>query len=287
MKSAPETTLTVPLGHPMTPAFYRVRRRRSETYDTFTLELGPPKGSSGCNFAPGQFNMLYAFGVGEAPISVSGNPARPNSLVHTVRSVGAVSKALCQLKPGEVVGVRGPFGGSWPVDEGKGRDVLIVAGGIGLAPLRPALYAILARRKEFKRVALLYGARTPQDLLYVKEIEKWRSRLDLSVYVTVDRARGDWLGAVGVVTTLIPRTAFDPETALAMVCGPEIMMRFTILELQKRGMKDAQLYISMERNMKCAVGFCGHCQFGPAFVCKEGPVFRYDRLRPFLDHREV
>jgi NAD(P)H-flavin reductase len=287
MKSAPETIAAAPSAHPMTPSFYRVRRRRPETYDTFTLELEPPKGSGGFAFAPGQFNMLYAFGVGEVPVSVSGSPARPQSLVHTIRSVGPVSRTLSQLRPGGLVGVRGPFGSSWPVNEGAGRDVVIVAGGIGLAPLRPALYAILARRRDFKRVALLYGARTPQDLLYVKEIEKWRGRLDLSVYVTVDRALGDWLGAVGVVTTLIPRTAFDPETALTLVCGPEIMMRFTILELQKRGMKDDQIYVSMERNMKCAVGFCGHCQLGPAFICRDGPVFRFDRIRPFFELREV
>jgi NAD(P)H-flavin reductase len=287
MKSAPEQTTAVPFAHPMTPAFYRVRRRRRETYDTFTVELEPPEGSRGFAFAPGQFNMLYAFGMGEVPISVSGSPARPKSLVHTVRSVGPVSKALSQLRPGDVVGVRGPFGSPWPVKEGAGRDVVIVAGGIGLAPLRPALYSILARRKDYRRVALLYGARTPADLLYLKELEQWRSRLDLSVYVTVDRAMGDWLGSVGVVTTLIPRTAFDPGTALAMLCGPEIMMRFTILELQKRGMKNDQIYISMERNMKCAVGFCGHCQLGPAFICREGPVFRFDRIRPFFELREV
>jgi NAD(P)H-flavin reductase len=271
----------------MTPEFYRLRRRRAETYDTFTVELEPPDGARGFAFAPGQFNMLYAFGVGEVPISVSGSPASPRLLVHTVRSVGAVSKAISLMKPGDVVGVRGPFGSSWPVEEAAGRDVLIVAGGIGLAPLRPALYAILARRKDFRRVALLYGARTPADLLYVKELEHWRGRLDLSVYVTVDRAMGDWLGSVGVVTTLIPRTAFEPETALAMVCGPEIMMRFTILELQKRGLKDHQIYLSMERNMKCAVGFCGHCQFGPAFICRDGPVFRYDRIRKLVELREV
>jgi NAD(P)H-flavin reductase len=287
MKSAPEETQAVPFPHPMTPEFYRLRRRKTETYDTFTVELEPPPGSRGMDFAPGQFNMLYAFGVGEVPISVSGDPGRPKSLIHTVRSVGAVSKAISQMKPGGVVGVRGPFGSSWPVEEAVGRDVVIVAGGIGLAPLRPALYAILARRKEFHRVALLYGARTPSDLLYVKELEHWRGRLDLSVLVTVDRALGGWLGGVGVVTTLIARTVFDPATALAMVCGPEIMMRFTILELQKRGLQDDQIYISMERNMKCAVGFCGHCQFGPAFICREGPVFRYDRIRKFVVLREV
>jgi NAD(P)H-flavin reductase len=287
MKSAPEQTTAVPFAHPMTPAFYRVRRRRRETYDTFTIELDPPEGVRGLAFAPGQFNLLYAFGVGEAPISISGSPERPNTLIHTIRNVGAVSKALSRMAAGDLVGVRGPFGSAWPVEQGIGRDVVIVAGGIGLAPLRPALYAILARRKEFQRVALLYGARTPDDLLYVEELERWRSRLDMSVLVTVDRAMGDWRGAVGVVTTLIHRTAFDPASALAMVCGPEIMMRFTILELQKHGIQQEQIYISMERNMKCAVGFCGHCQLGPTFICKDGPVFRYDHIRRFSELREV
>ena len=271
----------------MTPTFYRVRRRRRETYDTFTIELDLPEGSRGFAFAPGQFNMLYAFGIGEAPISISGSPERPKTLVHTIRSVGAVSKALSQMAAGDLVGVRGPFGSAWPVEQGVGRDVVIVAGGIGLAPLRPALYAILARRKDFQRVALLYGARTPEDLLYVKELEHWRSRLDMSVLVTVDRAMGDWRASVGVVTTLIHRAAFDPASTLAMVCGPEIMMRFTILELQKHGIGSEQIYISMERNMKCAVGFCGHCQLGPTFICKDGPVFRYDRIRQFSELREV
>ncbi len=285
MKSAPEQPAA--LAHPLAPQFYRVLRRRAETYDTFTVELEPPAGAPGLSFAPGQFNMLYAFGVGEVPISVSGHPGRPQLLVHTVRSVGAVSKALAGLKRGDRVGVRGPYGSSWPVGEAPGRDVLIVAGGIGLAPLRPALYSILARRKDFGRVALLYGARTPADLLYLKEIERWRGRLDLTVLVTVDRAAPDWRASVGVVTTLIGRAAFDPANTLAMVCGPEIMMRFTILELQKRGLENPQIYISMERNMKCAVGFCGHCQLGPHFICREGPVFRFDRIRPFFEGREV
>jgi NAD(P)H-flavin reductase len=287
MKSALEQATPASLAHPLAPTFYRVLRRRPETYDTFTVELEPPDGTSGLAFAPGQFNMLYAFGVGEVPISVSGNPARPQLLIHTVRSVGAVSKALSGMKRGDQVGVRGPFGSCWPVAEGVGRDVLIVAGGIGLAPLRPALYSILAHRKDFGRVALLYGARTPADLLYLKELERWRGRLDLTVLVTVDRAAPDWRASVGVVTTLISRAAFDPGNTLAMVCGPEIMMRFTILELQKRGLENSQIYISMERNMKCAVGFCGHCQLGPHFICREGPVFRFDRIRSTFEGREV
>lgn len=272
---------------PMLPSPYRVQRVRQDTYDTFTLELQPANGAGGLRFNAGQFNMLYIFGVGEVPISISGDPATPATLVHTTRAVGTVTKAMRQLKRGDVLGVRGPFGTHWPVAEAAGNDAVIVAGGIGLAPLRPALYALLANREKFGKVVLLYGTRTPSDILFRRELESWRSRLDLEVYVTVDRATGNWRGNVGVVTTLIPKAPFDPRSAVAMVCGPEIMMRFTVLELQKRGVPVENIFLSMERNMKCAVGFCGHCQFGPTFVCKDGPVFRYDRIKDLLAKREI
>lgn len=271
----------------MMPAPFRVQRLRQDTYDTFTLELQPANGLSEFAFAAGQFNMLYVFGAGEVPISISGDPAKSQTLVHTTRAVGVVTKAMRKLQRGEMLGVRGPFGTHWPVAEALGSDIVIVAGGIGLAPLRPALYALLARREKYGKVVLLYGARTPEDILYRRELERWRARLDLEVYVTVDRAAGNWRGNVGVVTTLIPKAPFDPRNAVAMVCGPEIMMRFTVLELQKRGVPAENIFLSMERNMKCAVGFCGHCQFGPAFICKDGPVFRYDRIKDLFTKREI
>lgn len=286
MKSTLEQTAAA-IPNPMTPAFCRVLRTRQETRDTFTVELEPPAGAQASPFAPGQFNMLYAFGVGEVPISVSGDPARPKSLIHTIREVGAVTRAMRVLKRGDLLGVRGPFGSSWPVEEAMGRDVVIVAGGIGLAPLRPALYSILAHRQKYGRVVLMYGTRTPEDILFRKELERWRARLDMSVHVTVDRAMAAWRGSVGVVTTVVPRANFDSRNALVLVCGPEVMMRFTILELQKRGVGLDQIYISTERNMKCAIGFCGHCQLGPTFVCKDGPIFRYDRIQPFFEIREI
>jgi NAD(P)H-flavin reductase len=285
MKSMPEEMTTVVPPAPMTPVFCRVLKSRQETRDTFTIELEPPAEAK--PFAPGQFNMLYVFGVGEVPISVSGDPRRPHPMVHTVREVGAVTRAMRALKRGDVLGVRGPFGSSWPVEEAVGRDVVIVAGGIGLAPLRPALYSILAHRQKYGRVVLMYGTRTPEDILFRKEVERWRARLDLSVHVTVDRAMAAWRGSVGVVTTIIPRAGFDPRNALAMVCGPEAMMRFTILELQNRGVGLDRIYVSTERNMKCAIGFCGHCQLGPTFVCKDGPIFRYDTIQPFFEIREI
>jgi NAD(P)H-flavin reductase len=274
-------------ANPMLPQLYRVQRVWREMRETFTLELVPDNGAAGLSFAPGQFTMLYVFGVGEAPISMSGDPARPQTLVHTVRAVGTVTQGLQRLKRGDVVGVRGPFGSSWPVQEAEGNDVVLVAGGIGLAPLRPALYHLLAQRDRYGRVVLLYGARTPQDVLYARELEQWRGRFDLDVEVTVDSATDPWRGQVGVVTTFIPKASFDPFNTVAMVCGPEVMMRFTVLELQKRGVHAENIFVSMERNMKCALGFCGHCQFGPTFICKDGPVLRYDRIQSWFGQREI
>ena len=204
-----------------------------------------------------------------------------------MRAVGAVSAAITRLRRGTIIGVRGPYGSSWPVAESEGSDIVIVAGGLGLAPLRPAIYAVLARRQRYGRVVVLYGARSPADILYRRELEAWRRRLDVDIVVTVDHAAADWRGNVGVVPALIPRIPFDPDHAVAMVCGPEIMMRFTIDALRQRGLPADQIYLSMERNMKCAVGLCGHCQFGPAFVCRDGPVFRFDRIAAIFNIREI
>lgn len=275
-------------GNPMLPEPYRIGRVRAETHDTFTIELVPSSANGTIPaFEPGQFNMIYAFGTGEVPISISGDPANGRSITHTIRSVGTVTKAIQGLKRGSVVGVRGPFGSCWPLDEAQGKDVVIVTGGIGLAPLRPAIYRLIADREKYGKIVLLYGARTPRDLLYVRELEKWRGRFDIQVGITTDTAKGKWRGNVGVVTTLIPRAAFDPAKCVAMICGPEIMMRFTIMELKKFGVPAERVYVSMERNMKCAVGFCGHCQFGSAFVCKDGPVFRYDKIQYLFGKREI
>ncbi len=279
--------MTVAVRDPMLPRPYRVQSVQKETSDTFTVELKPEAGQSAFPFAPGQFNMLYVFGLGEVPISISGDPGRPQGLVHTTRAVGAVTKGMGKLKKGDAIGVRGPYGTRWPVEEAAGNDVVFVAGGIGLAPLRPALYHILADRQRYGRVVLLYGARTPEDILYKSQLKAWRAAFDLEVHVTVDRATRDWRGNVGVVTTLIPRVPFDPYHTVAMVCGPEVMMRFTVMELERRGVAQERIHISMERNMKCAVGFCGHCQFGPHFICKDGPVFPYGKVRELLSKWEV
>jgi NAD(P)H-flavin reductase len=282
MRDGKDVTANPMLTHP-----YLVKGVQQETYDTFTIELEPKNGPRPLSFLPGQFNMLYVFGVGEVPISICGDPAKPETLVHTTRAVGTVTKAMWKLRRGDLIGVRGPFGTSWPVEEAKGHDVVIVTGGIGLPPLRPSVYYLLSKKQEYGKLFLLYGARTPEDIVYGREIEQWRKRPELSVDVTVDRATGQWRGNVGVVTTLIPKADFDPANTIAMIVGPEIMMRFTIAELQRRGVRDENIYISMERNMKCGFGFCGHCQLGPFFVCKDGPVFRFDRIKPFFGKGEV
>ncbi|WP_348983893.1 FAD/NAD(P)-binding protein [Methylosinus sp. C49] len=271
------------IAAPMIPRVARVVKRKREIEDVVTLEIE----GGAFDFAPGQFNMLTAFGVGEAAISVSGDPADSARLIHTIRAVGAVSRALTELHVGEPIGLRGPFGRGWPMAEAEGRDVIVVAGGLGLAPLRPALYRLFAEREKYGRILLLFGARSPADILFRDELEAWRGRLDIEVEATVDHARGDWRGNVGVVTTLLSRAQFDAANALAMLCGPEIMMRFVANALLERGVAQERVYLSMERNMKCAIGFCGHCQFGPVFICRDGPVFPYSQLRGLIAKKEI
>ncbi len=231
--------------------------------------------------------MLYMFGIGEVAISISGDPAARGGYVHTVRNVGAASGAIAGLAAGAMLGLRGPFGTAWPTEAAEGSDVVFVAGGLGLAPLRPAIYRVLAQRARYGRVVLLYGTRNPPDILYRHELERWRRRLDVDIMVTVDHADAGWRGNVGVVPRLISRAGFDPHSSIAMVCGPEVMMRFSALALHEAGIPTDRIYLSMERNMKCAIGLCGHCQFGPDFICKDGPVMRYDRIAGILAVREI
>jgi len=271
----------------MIPVPYRITKVQRETRDVFTIEIQPEAIESDFQFAPGQFNMVYIFGVGEVALSISGNPSRTKTLTHTIRAVGWVTRALQAMKKSEMIGVRGPFGTPWPLEKAEGNDVLVVAGGVGLAPLRPAIYQLLAQRERYGNVSILYGARSPDDILFEKELGKWRGRFDLHVDATVDSAKRGWMGNVGVVTQLIPKAKFDPDNTVAMICGPEIMMRFTIKELKNQGMDDDGIYLSMERNMKCAIGFCGHCQFGPKFICKDGPVLRYDSIRTLFGQRQI
>ncbi len=285
MSMASTDTAALRPADPFVPQIYRVDRVSRELPDTVTLDLTPLAGRRP-PFAPGQFNMLYAFGVGEVAISMSGGREH-DAFVHTVRDVGAVSGAIAKLAPGAVVGLRGPFGTGWPVKEAEGSDLVIVAGGLGLAPLRPAIYQVLANRGRYGRVVILLGSRNPKDMLFRHELEQWRRRLDVDIEVTVDHADADWRGNVGVVPALIPRAAFDPHEAVALICGPEVMMRFTVNALRDAGLAPDRIHLSMERNMKCAIGLCGHCQFGPTFVCKDGPVLRFDRIADIFTTREI
>jgi NAD(P)H-flavin reductase len=269
----------------MVPEPYEVLTTRQDTVDTWTLELRPPD-SSGLPFAPGQFTMISAGGSGEVPISISGDPGDPGILVHTVRAVGLATEALCAAQPGQILSVRGPYGAPWPVDDLDGADVVVMAGGIGLAPLRPALLSLLTARERYGRLILLYGSRAPNQLLFEDELETWTGR-GMEVLVTVDAAGPEWLGHVGVVTRLVRRAGIDAERAVALLCGPEIMMRFAALSLTDAGIPASRIYGSMERNMQCGIGHCGHCQLGPTLVCRDGPVYRWDELEPWLAIRDL
>ena len=272
-----------PCSDPMAPVPTPITRVIRETPDTLTFQLAPARGHA---FQPGQFNMLYLRGVGELPISISGDPARPEQLVHTIRAVGGVSITMQGLKKGDWLGIRGPYGNAWPVEEARGQDVLIVAGGLGLAPLRPAIYHVLNNRSQYRRVAILYGARSPEDMLYRKELPRWAER-DVWIQTTVDRRSLGWSGNVGLVTGLFRNLSLDPDRTVAMVCGPEVMMRFAIRDLAALGLPPTAMYVSMERNMKCGLGLCGQCQYGHLHVCKDGPIFRFDRVASLFELREV
>ncbi|MFJ8350191.1 FAD/NAD(P)-binding protein [Streptomyces sp. NPDC094153] len=271
------TTMAAPLP-------YHVADTWAETGDTRSIELTPAAGAL-APFSPGQFAMIYAFGVGEVPISASALRGRQGGLVHTVRAVGAVSTALCRLRPGAGVGLSGPYGTGWDLDSAVGHDVLVIAGGIGLAPLRPVVHAVLDRPDIYGRLTVLVGARTPADLIYRDEIESWRG--PARVAVTVDRPGPGWRGEVGVVTTLLDRLDLRPERTRALVCGPEVMTRHTARSLLARDLVPQSVQVSLERNMRCATGHCGHCQLGPLLLCRDGPVVGYDRVAHLLLVREL
>jgi anaerobic sulfite reductase subunit B len=269
---------------PVLPSRYHVVDRQDETHDTVTLDLRPvDRPIPACQ--PGQFTMLYAFGVGEVPVSVSG--MGPDAeLAQTVRAVGAVTRALCAAGPGRLLGVRGPYGTHWDVASAAGGDLLIVAGGIGLAPLRGALLAALERRDRYRRVVVLIGARSPAELVFARELAEWR-RAGADVEVTVDRPAYGWTGHVGVVTQLLGRADLDPAATTALLCGPEVMMRLTARDLLALGVPARRIRVSLERNMRCGVAECGHCQLGPLLLCRDGPVIGYDVAAPLLAIREL
>jgi anaerobic sulfite reductase subunit B len=264
------------------PVPHRVVARRAETADTVTLRF-EPVGPALPDFRPGQFAMVHSFGRGEIPVSVSSVQAT-GGLAHTVRSVGAVSDGVCAARVGDVLGIRGPYGTGWELERARGRDVVIVAGGIGFAPLRPLILAALAEPSAYGRVNVLVGARTPDDLIAREEVAGWTTAY---TGMTVDRPGGDWRGDVGVVTQLLGRAHFDPGSAWAFVCGPEPMIRAASRELAHLGVRRDRVRVSLERNMRCATGHCGHCQLGPLLLCRAGPVVDWERAEPLLSVREL
>ena len=304
----------------MRPVLYTVTSAKREMASTMTITLEPPRqvgiGQTGAAqtgaaqtgaaqpgaaepgaaepgaaqglvpIAPGQFNMLWSWGVGEAPISAS-QSGLDGALVHTVRDVGGVTKALCAKQPGDVVGVRGPFGRGWDIDTARGQDLIVVGGGIGLAPLRPVVHTILASRSDFGRVALVVGARSAAELLFRPELDSWWRDRAITVRTIVDRPSRDWHGSIGIVTNELPRLEIDPGRTVVMVCGPEVMMRFVALNLIERGVAPEAIQVSLERNMQCAVGQCGHCQLAGYFLCRDGPVLTWEVARPLLEVREL
>lgn len=266
------------------PSPFRVGERRQDTADTWTLTLEPL--GEGFAVAPGQFVMVYMFGVGEVPISVSGPPeSQGEPVVLTVRDVGAVTHAICSSQPGAVLGLRGPLGNSWPVETASGGDILVVAGGIGLAPLRPVVLHALRHRTNYQNVWVLYGARTPQDLLYRDELDAWQ--FEVGVDITVDAANTNWLGRVGVVPKLVGQADFRSDSVRAFVCGPEVMIHFTVEALRERGVPDERIFLSLERDMRCGVGLCGHCQLGPTLICRDGPVYTQAQVAELMEVREL
>ncbi len=270
---------------PLVPRPVLVRAKRVECLDTVTLELAAPH-SSEFAFRPGQFNMLYVYGVGEIPVSVSGDPNHPVTLFHTIRATGAVSRALIEAESGDVLGLRGPYGSAWPLESARHGDVLILAGGIGLAPLRPLLYELARHRSQYRNVTLLYGTRLPETILYrdlLASLAQWR----IDTYVTVDSATPGWTGNVGVVTSQMSKAVFDPQGTTVFMCGPEVMMRFAVRTVLDAGIPEQNVHLSLERNMKCAIRQCGRCQLGPVFVCRDGPVFPLPRIWRLLNIQEL
>jgi NAD(P)H-flavin reductase len=264
------------------PAAIVEKIREAADIDTYRLQFVDEQIRRRYRFAAGQFNMVYLFGVGEVAISIVSDPDEPDYLDHTIRAVGRVTKAIAGLKIGDVLGIRGPFGHGWPLDDMRGKDIVVVTGGLGCAPVVGAIEYIFRRRSDFGAVRILHGVKTPHDLLYRERFETWRQHPDTEVYLTSDRADKSWQYHVGVVTELFHEVRIDPAQTAVLMCGPEIMMRLGAPILIERGIPSTSIYVSLERHMECGIGLCGHCQMGPYFLCKDGPVMRYDRVAQWL-----
>jgi len=257
--------------------------REAEGIDTYRLCFVDEQVRRSFRFAAGQFNMVYLFGVGEVAISIVSDPDEPQCLDHTIRVVGRVTKAIARLQPGDELGIRGPFGQGWPLlDAAQGKEVVIVTGGLGCAPVVGAIEYIFRRRTQYGSVKILHGVKTPHDLLYRERFDAWRRQPDTEVLLTSDQPDKTWCYHIGVVTELFEQVRVDPARTIVLMCGPEIMMRLGVPILMQRGIPATAIYVSLERHMECGIGLCGHCQMGPYFLCKDGPVMRYDRVAPWL-----
>lgn len=261
--------------------------REAEDVDTYRLRFVDEQVRRSYRFAAGQFNMVYLFGVGEVAISIVSDPDEPESLDHTIRVVGRVTKAIARLQTGDELGIRGPFGQGWPLDATQGKDVVIVTGGLGCAPVVGAIEYIFRRRSQYGTVKILHGVKTPHDLLYRERFDAWRRQPDTEVLLTSDQPHKTWRYHVGVVTELFEQVVVNPARTMVLMCGPEIMMRLGVPILMQRGIPATAIYVSLERHMECGIGLCGHCQLGPYFLCKDGPVMRYDRVLPWLGRTGV
>jgi len=286
-KIAPKNVAVLP-KEPMQPYWAEITDIQPETRGiaTYRLRFIDPAVREGYSFKPGQFNMLYLPGYGESATSISSDPENLETIAHTIRFTGNVTKSIARLKVGDEIGVRGPFGSYWPIDQYKGADLILGTGGIGIPPLRPIIYHAMRHREDFNRVIVLYGARTPEDLQFKDEYAVWENA-GIETMITVDRADESWQGQVGVVPILFYQLRMDPRNSVIMTCGPEIMIRFVVYEALARRVPTDRIYVSLERNMKCGLGQCGHCQLGPFFICKDGPVFSFKQLEPYYNVEEL
>jgi len=266
------------IENPYRPIRAEITEVISETPTIKTIRVEPKEPII---FETGQFIELTIPGIGEAPFTPSSRPAIKDIMEITVMSVGRVTEKVHELKKGDIVGVRGPFGKGYPIDKFKGKEILVVGGGCGFAPLRSLMYEFFDRSGEFKKLFFRGGCKTPQELLYRGEIADWAKRKDLDIKLTVDKGDSEWKENVGVVTTILDGVEMDYESGIAIVCGPPIMMKFSIKKLLDMGFKEENIYLSMEKNMSCGIGKCGHCRLGIYYVCKDGPVFSYDKIKDF------
>lgn len=249
----------------------------AETSNIKTFRLKPKEGIS---FRAGQFMDITVPGVGEAPFTPSSNHNVKDTLDFTIMNAGRITNILHQMKAGDAVGLRGPYGTAYPLDDFKSKEVFIVGGGVGLAPLRALLYALFNDVDDYKRIILKYGAKTPGDIVYKNEIEGWRKGAKhVDTEITTDTGDASWKGNVGLVTTILKNTNMNMESAVGIICGPPIMMKFVTFKLLDLGFKERNIYLSMEKNMSCGIGKCGHCRIGPHYACKDGPVFRYEKIK--------